>query len=93
MEHKSIIEESFYCGVARNETFDKTDKTYLTTLDKVVEVEEQLLEKIKSDKILYEKYNEYVRIVGELQCLDIKKQYVSAFKFGVLLGLELANTN
>ncbi|MBQ4098604.1 MAG: hypothetical protein IJC87_00570 [Clostridia bacterium] len=93
MEHKSIIEELFYCGVARNETFDKNDQVYVEAFDKVIKIEEQLFEKINGDKFICDKYAEYLNAVGNLQFLDMKSQYVSAFKFGVLLGMELMKNN
>ena len=90
MNRTSAIEELFFNNCGIDESLKCKKAEYLTSLDKVIEREENLLEKLRKTPAIFDLYQNFQIEQRKLQEEERKSLYEQAFKFGIILGLEIA---
>lgn len=86
---KSAIEQMYYDSRGRND-FVPTGEKWSKSMDKVIKYYEELskvLEKYPELKTLFEKFD---KAIGESHAEECLNCYSEGFKFGVMLGIEIA---
>ena len=87
---KSAILQMFY-GERGSMNDVPNSREYSEQLDKFCEAEKDFLEKISGVPDYQALYRQFLENVFELQCRSMDDYFSEGFRFGVLMGLDVAN--
>lgn len=87
--HKSAIKMMYY---GERGTFDSitTTSEIKRLLEEIVEKENTFLEELNKHPSAKEQYNLLQEVINKLDCSESELYYQEGFRFGVLLGLDIA---
>lgn len=89
MKYKSAIKAMFYEGRGMSDGVRMSER-YKEIINKVVKSEEIFLDRIKDNRGAQEAYKELESQTQKLKCEEVASFYEEGFRFGVLLGLDIA---
>ncbi len=92
MKHKSAIAQMYFRERGTCEDVP-TSKEYFRLIDIANKIQEDFLEKLNGDEELIKLYNKNIDALMEAQCEDSDNHFFEGFRFGVLMGLDIANEN
>ncbi len=88
-QHKSGIAQMFFEGRGMGESLELT-KEYHRMLDVYIDLEEKFEKEFLKTKEASERYREVANSIHFLNCEECYCFYREGFRFGVLMGLDIA---
>lgn len=89
MEEYSAIQD-MYCGRRGTSEYIKHSQRYQELLTEYIEATEELERELKKFPKLLALYEKAEELNGEMQAESVNMHYCEGFRFGVLMGLDIA---
>ena len=89
MNKKSVIIQMFN---GQKGSFDNIicSKEYMNILNEVADIESEFTKKLKKSELL-DSYKNVSECISRLHLQELEDVFIESFKFGVLLGIEVAS--